>query len=395
MSDREKNQDAASENNLSADQAMRVAHFLPHYPALEGTSSFCRGLTRAINRRAPGSSMIITYKQDVRKHSDEVILSYEANCRGLFGVPGKLAEDLESNTHRLDGVIIHGVYNVVAVGLPRVLEKAGIPYIFVPHDPYTRSLRRHHGLRKWLFWQIFEKHTVSRASAVQLLDAEHEIYLREMGCSSPIEVIPNGCELENLRQIPDTANPPGSQKEIRVQYLGRMDRNHKGLDLLIEGFVLWKKNYGVPDVKLYLTGNDWEDREMLQRLAARLDPTDSIVFTGPRRDTSMTILSEADLVVLTSRFDGFGLCIVEAMLAGRPVMVSSQAGISSHIRKSGSGWIVDPNPESIAEGFARSFSEKELWAEKGALGQEYVKNHLTWDQIAMKTLLVYKKYFEK
>lgn len=372
----------------------RVAHFLAHYPALEGTSSFCRGLTRAINRQFPGCSMIITFKEQKPKaHEDEVLLHYQKGSRNPFQIPAQLVADLETNKFKLDGVILHGVYSAQAAGLSRLLHRLEIPYLFVPHDPYTKALRKHHWIRKWFFWHLFERKTIDRAAAVQLLDASHEGYLREMGCDVPVEIISNGCEVERIGQVPPNVSSPGEGREIRVQYLGRMDRNHKGLDLLIEGFAKWRKERPNLAVKLFLTGNDWEDREELERLARRSINDDSIVFTGPRSESSMEIVAEADLVILASRFDGFGMCIVEAMLAGRPVIVSRQAGIWSHIEKSGCGWIVEPRADSIAQGFEKAYQERSSWPDKGKAGQTYVQNSLTWDQVALRTQEAYAKHF--
>ncbi len=66
-------------------------------------------------------------------------------------------------------------------------------------------------------------------------------------------------------------------------------------------------------VELILTGNDWTDRQFLERLSKRLGIESAVTFTGRREETAMEIVCEADLVLLPSRFDGFGLCIVAGL----------------------------------------------------------------------------------
>ena len=107
----------------------------------------------------------------------------------------------------------------------------------------------------------------------------------------------------------------------------------------------------------------------------------------------MVIHSEADVVVLTSRFDGFGLCIVEAMLASRPVIVSSEAGIANHVEKAGGGWIVKPDPSVIKDALCDAMRARKQWPEMGRKNHAYVAGNLTWDQVAAQTLEFYQKYF--
>jgi glycosyltransferase involved in cell wall biosynthesis len=353
---------------------------------------------RALNRKNPGSCRVITLRAGVTAEdtADEV-LCYPKDDGSHFRLPRQLKEDILANVHGLDGLVLHGTYNPMTVAMKRLAVKAGIPYIFIPHDPYPPALRRHHALRKWVFWHLFERGLIEGAQAVQLLDSSHERHLRELGCTTPVEVIPNGCETQNLSRLPETAVVPGAGKAVRILYLGRMDRNHKGLDLLIEGFALWAGSAAADagEVSLVMTGKDWEDRDELAELARRRGVGGQTVFTGELKEHSMEILGEADVVVLASRFDGFGLCIVEAMLAGRPVLVSREAGVASHVERAGAGWLIEPNAESIREGISLAIRQKEQWAEMGARGRQYVLGQLTWAHAAERSMEIYRRHFMK
>jgi glycosyltransferase involved in cell wall biosynthesis len=228
------------------------------------------------------------------------------------------------------------------------------------------------------------------------LDQSHEAPLRQLGSTTLTVVIPNGCELSMLDQIPADTRIPGSiPNDIRILYFGRMDRHHKGLDLLLEGFAqaLQTDPEATKNVTLVMTGNDWTDRQALERLASDLKISQRVRFTGRRPESAMQIVADSDLVILPSRFDGFGLCIVEAMIAARPVIASSGAGVSSHVRNAGGGWTPNPNPESIAESLLDALAARNQWPEMGHMNQAYVGNHLTWDQIAVKTDATYRELF--
>ena len=90
---------------------MRIAHYLPYYPSCDGSGAFCRGLTRAMNRREPGSGIIITCKKNIEIHKDEVLLHYPKSANHPFYLPDGLIEDINNKTIDLDGFVLHGTYN--------------------------------------------------------------------------------------------------------------------------------------------------------------------------------------------------------------------------------------------------------------------------------------------
>lgn len=370
---------------------MKIAHYLPYYPSCDGSGAFCRGLTRAMNRQDPGSGIIITCKKGIEAHQDEVLWYYPKSANHPFYLPEGLVEDLENKKAHLDGIVLHGTYNPPMVRLAKRLKKIGMPYLFIPHDPYPPSLRSHHCWRKAVFWHFFERGLIEGARKVQLLDASHEHFLRELGLKVGTFVLPNGCEVESLEVLTGEEKVPG-EGDFIISFLGRMDRNHKGLDLLIEGFSEFIQN-GPTDAFLVLSGNDWTDRGELERLVEKLGIGERVRFMGRRPEHSLTIHGEADLAVLTSRFDGFGLTVVEAMLAKRPVLVSKEAGVSSHVEKAGGGWVVAPTVAEIANGLREAYRSREQLKQMGLANQNYVLSHLTWDQVAARALEAYREIF--
>lgn len=377
--------------------SVRVAHVLPHYPGRDGSAAFCRGLSRALNRQESGSCAIFSFRPDgeTGDGTDEVLHYKRKKTANAFHVPKPFLDDLTSNKHDLDGIVLHGTYNPPMAVIATHLRKIGLPYIFIPHDPYISALRHHHRFRKSIYWRLYEKKVIDGAAAIQLLDVSHEQPLRELGFKGKTQVIPNGCEPEMLDDIPAEVRIPGGKEEIKILYFGRMDRNHKGLDILLEGFAkaCAMKPELLSKVELVMTGNDWTDRALLERMARNLGIEASVTFTGRRPETAMEIVCEADLVILPSRFDGFGLCIVEAMLACRPVIVSAGAGVATHVARSEGGFVVEPTVEGISGGIEEALLMKSSWQSLGKKGHDYVLNHLTWNIVAKETLEFYNSRF--
>ena len=377
----------------------RVAHILSYFPGQEGLTSFCRGLGIAFEAVEELEVPIISFRGKPPKDStgaNPPVIKFPHQKRHPFQLPSSFLKALDSGELKLDGAVLHGTYSPQAFALARALKKRAIPYIFMPHDPYVAELVNHLAFRKWAYWHLCEKWVIKHAAAVQLLSVSHEEPLRRLGVKTPAFVVANGCDPSELKHLPANARVPGQEDDFRIQYLGRMDRNHKGLDLLIQGFALFSKSLGeeVP-VKLILSGNDWHDRGFLEKLADSLGLGEKVEFTGRLADHSIAIQGCADLCVLASRFDGFGLTLVEAMLAGRPVLVSSRAGIAEQVVKAEGGFVVEPNAESIGKGLGEAWKRRGELAAMGQRAQDYVTNYLTWKDVAEQSAEAYYKYFKR
>ena len=376
---------------------IRVAHILSYFPGQEGLTSFCRGLGAAFEDVEGIDVPIITFRaKPVRKATgkEPPQIKFPHHNRHPFDLPKAFLNALDSKELELDGAVLHGTYSPQVFAQARALHRRGIPYIFVPHDPYVRTLQKHKAFRKFLYWHCCEKWVIQHAAAVQLLSSEHEGPLREQGITTPVFTVANGCDTDDLVHLAPDARIPGCEEDFRIQYLGRMDRNHKGLDLLIKGDAQFLKKVGSSErIQLVLSGNDWEDRGFLEDLANSLHLGAKILFTGRLPEHSITIHSRADLCVLASRFDGFGLTIVEAMMASRPVLVSTRAGIANHVRKSNGGFLVEPDPKSIAEGLLEAWRQRNFLKEIGVKGHQYVTRELTWASIAAQSAAAYTKFF--
>ncbi|MDB4311152.1 glycosyltransferase [bacterium] len=377
---------------------MKVAHILSYYPGQEGITSFCRGLGTAFKNLEGIEVPIITFRyrpSNFQQNEDgPVVLKYPHRIYHPFDIPQSFLDELDSGKLKLDGAVLHGAYSPQVFSLARALRHRGIPYIFMPHDPYVKELRNHHAFRKFIYWHLCEKWVIRRAAAVQLLSPAHEIPLREQGMKVPVFTVANGCDPSDLIHMAQDARTPGREDTFRIQYLGRMDRNHKGLDLLIIGYAQFLDTIDKDEkIQLVLSGNDWEDRGSLEDLAKSLGLGEKILFTGRLPEHSITIHSRADFCVLTSRFDGFGLTLIEAMMTSRPVLVSREAGIADHVVKANAGFVVDPNPDSIAKGLIDAWESRSQLMQMGQAGHDYVTRELTWQSIAEQSAAAYHEIF--
>jgi glycosyltransferase involved in cell wall biosynthesis len=273
---------------------------------------------------------------------------------------------------------LNGAFHPDLPLLASAAREGGIPYVVSPFDPLNPALFSKHALRKQAYWRLVERSLLNRAAAVQVMADAHCKYLGRLGITSPSITVPNGYDVE-----PADLGPirPASTGSIRLGYLGRIDAWHKGLDLLIEGFGLVANRH--PGIRLVLQGADWGDELKLKELAGRLGLTDSVTFKGRSWDSSVGVISEWDIFLSASRFDGFQQTVIEAMLAGRPVVCSSEAGSAEHVERAGCGVVIQPSPEGVAAGILQLVNRRTEWPAMGASGRAYVLEHLNWDRIAV------------
>lgn len=326
------------------------------------------------------------------------ILRFVDRGRNSFRVDPNLLERVSQNKDKIDLLLINGMFKPSNLALGAAATRAGVPYIVCPHDPYHPQLLKKSPWRKLPYGVFCERPFLNAASAIQVLAEEHKKLLADYGVRRPSFVVPNGFDGEGaIFDSQGMTQPTAVNGRPRLLYLGRLDMHHKGLDLLLEAVGQAKRSGKLPStLRLDFVGADWGDQRELELLAHRWGITQNVRFLGRITDRSpAAIIALYDLLVLPSRFDGFGLVVLEAMVAGKPVLVSEEAGISSYVKQAHCGYLVKPDSNSISLGLTRAFQTREEWPNMGKKGKEYAYKHLTWDKSAEQACHEYTKLLER
>lgn len=145
-----------------------------------------------------------------------------------------------------------------------------------------------------------------------------------------IYVIPDGIILGKYKERKKILKLQG-----KIIFIGRLHPS-KGVDILLNA--LKELNKKLPAASLSIIGSG-ESESSLKNLASKLALEKKVVFIGERARSKMpTLLSKADILILPSRREGFGLVLIEAMAAGLPVIGSDIGGISDIIQEGYSGF---------------------------------------------------------
>ena len=270
-------------------------------------------------------------------------------------------------------------------GLARYLSRQGIPYVVAPHDPYHPEVFRKRPWAKWVYWRLIERRLLSKAAAVQLLDERHASFLTARGVSTQTFVVPNGFDPGS---VPDEDALSWTDRgPTRILYLGRVDQHNKGLDILVDAVADVAPQV---DVRVTIQGPDWGDAQRLRTYVRRLGLDNLVTIEGPDfTKRAVDIIAMHDIFCLPSRYEGFGLAALEAMLAARPIVVSEIAGIASHIEASGAGMVVPCTRTDVAAALRSVIDKRCAWRTMGRQGRSYALDQLSWASIARRALGAY------
>ena len=216
--------------------------------------------------------------------------------------------------------------------------------------------------------------------------------------TSKIVIIPPGVDTSHFYPIPeDEAKefigiPPC---ERMLLFVGRIEPL-KGIDTLMQAIAVMKPNNlrvclsvigGEPEV-----GSEMENNEMLrlQDLRQNIGLDDLVAFLGKRRqDTLPYYYSAAEVVVLPSFYESFGMVALEAMACGTPVVASQVGGLAFLVQDGETGFTVPvDDPNALAERLTELLENPDLHQRMGKCAVEFAQDY-AWEVIAKRIVRLY------
>lgn len=275
-------------------------------------------------------------------------------------------------------------YNVAAAFAARA---AGTPYILSAHGMLEPWALAYKSRKKNLAWALYQRRIVRSSVALVATSDQERDSIKNVVPDRPVAVIPNGVTWP--AQLPDRPNEQAGRKA----FLLFMSRVHPMKNVL--GLVrAWQQVCRVSSRDhwtLWIAGPDELDHTQEVRDCVHSLQLDSRVeFLGPiDEDKKGALFASADLFVLPSFSENFGMVVAEALAHGLPV-VTTRATPWASLPKRGCGWWVDPTPEALAVSLsdAVDLTPAERQA-MGLRGREYVRTAFSWDTIGLLTAQFY------
>jgi glycosyltransferase involved in cell wall biosynthesis len=362
---------------------LRVIHTVNSLRAEHGgPSRSITALGRAISARGV-DTRIITHDDGpglTQATSDSVRIEHlpQETVRELTSrrsaVGRRLAELARSGTILHD----HGLWLPVNRAVASAAAMHAIPRVVSIRGMLSSRALSESRSKKRFAWSVYQRGDLVSANVLHATSVEEASQIRNLNFRNPIARLPNGVELPML-QAPIAPSPK------HVLFLGRV-HSIKGIASLIEAWqMLSPKGW-----RLTIAGPEEDERlgQVIRDAAAR---EASIELLGPvGDDDKWDLYHSADLFVLPTLSENFGIVIAEALAAGVPV-ITTTAAPWHELETHRCGWWINTGTAPLIEALrhAMSLSEDERRA-MGARGRALVETNYSWDQIAGRMIAVYE-----
>jgi glycosyltransferase involved in cell wall biosynthesis len=250
-----------------------------------------------------------------------------------------------------------------------------IKWIFSEHSVYNRR-------RTFKIFKILDNFTYSRYSKIICVSKQVEFALISWMSSvkGKTKVIPNAVPVPKFRS-------PCLFKAYDILFVGRLTQA-KGVDILLKAVKILKNKYS-KNLKIAIVG-DGHLKEVLNNMAVELGVNKEVKFLGVRKDVNK-LMRSSKIFILPSRYEGFGLVVVEAMSNMLPVIASNVGGIPEIIENGKDGLLVPPeNPEALAKAIKQLLDDVKMRKELAKNAYKKVKEKYSMETYTKKLLNLYK-----
>jgi len=223
-----------------------------------------------------------------------------------------------------------------------------------------------------------------------------------------VKIIPPGVNIHHFYPIPTDEAKEAiglSPRDKAALFVGRIEPL-KGVDTLLQAMAILKRNcrlFICPDYLIIIGGDPGGEEEKLsyemtrlQSLSHELDLEDMVIFLGKRgQDTLPYYYSAAEVVVVPSHYESFGMVALEAMACGTPVIASKVGGLAHLVKDGETGFNVPAqDPDALAEKLRALFVDHDLRAAFGARAAAYARG-FSWEIITKQMTEVYRELVVK
>ncbi|MGB7426595.1 MAG: hormogonium polysaccharide biosynthesis glycosyltransferase HpsP [Microcoleaceae cyanobacterium] len=380
---------------------MRILQIIPSISLVYGgPSQMVRGLSAALANQGVEVTVLTTDANgDNAQPPLEVPLNQPVQEDGYtvryfrcspfrrYKFSANLLSWLWQNATDYDLAHIHALFSPISSISAAILRSRQLPYILRPLgtlDPADLKKKRQ---LKQIYANLLERPNIAGAAALHFTSAEEARISERFGVSTEDIVMPLGVD----PPVAVSSTPPESGQCPRILFLSRIEPK-KGLDILIPA--LEKVLASGIEFQFILAGSNPQDpgyerkiQQQIQQSTLSQYTTLTGFVTGEKK---AALLDSADLFILPSYYENFGIAVAEAMVAGVPVVISKGVQIWPAVQQAQAGWVglgEVSEMTNLIQIALQSATERQV---RGLNAQAYALEHYSWEAIATMMIQAYQ-----
>lgn len=292
-------------------------------------------------------------------------------------------------------VHIHALFSFVSVVAALAARWRGVPYLVCPHGSLT-----HYGItqrRPWLkrlSLKYIEGPILRHANAVHFTSEAERDEALTLGIPFNAVVIPLGIDPLEPRPVePRDRADPTPLGVTRLLYLSRLDPK-KNLEGLIQALGLLKMGGRAGQRLQLLIAGDGDSGYVasLKKLADEKGVSEQVHWLGyVGGDPKAELFASADIFVLPSYSENFGIAVVEALSAGLPCVLGKGVAVAGDVVEAAAGIAVEPEPKQIAEAIMRLMDDAGLRREMEVNARQLVSDKFSTEAMGRSLVALYSR----
>lgn len=288
-----------------------------------------------------------------------------------FGLKAKFVTILQFE--KPDIVHVNGIWNPQIWIFHQAAISLGIKVVLSPHGMLEPYILNRHPLKKKIALALYQHKAIQSADFLHATADSELINIRKLGYKQSVVVIPNGVDLSEIKQ---------KTKWNKVQNILFLSRVHpkKGIEILIKAIATINN----PDLKITIAGEGEANYiEQLKQLAREKGVGNQFNFAGGIYGAAKwQLYLDADLFVLPTYSENFGIVVAEALYTGLPVITTTGAPWSE-LDSEKCGWWIELNVDNLIKALKVALAlESDKLYEMGLNGRKLIADKYDIKQVA-------------
>jgi glycosyltransferase involved in cell wall biosynthesis len=278
-----------------------------------------------------------------------------------------------------DIVHINGIWSPQNWGFQKVAQELGIKVILSPHGMLEPWILAQNPWKKKLGLFLYQKKAIQKALCLHATAQMEADNIQNLGFKTPIYIIPNGIDLIDVKEVKQYY---GTQKMV---FLSRIHPK-KGIELLLEAW----RNCNTEGWTLEIAGNG--DENYIEKLIQGAQDFKNVNFVGAKYgEDKWDFLRSADVMVLPTHSENFGIVIAEALAVGVPVL-TTQGTPWEDLEINQCGWWINLSVENLQKTIEKAthISTNDL-KKMGNQGKKLVAEKYEIKVVTTKIIELYQK----